>query len=136
MVVEHKPRVRQTPSPAPKQTPAPVAPKATRRRNQSQNWQQRRQELLRRDRAMGAVFGVVCLAGTLLMLYVAGQASATGEGYQLADLNRQLRDEDAEHVRLLREIRNREDSSAIAKIVAEKNLVRTSQGIHYFPERH
>lgn len=138
MVVEQRPQTRQKKSPAVPQatvvSASPPSPKG--RRSQSQNWQQRRQELLRRDKAMGIVFGSVCLAGTLLMLYVAGQASATGEGYQLAEINRKIREEDAEHVRLLSQIRSLEDSNAMARVVAERKLVRTPQGIHYLGEKH
>jgi cell division protein FtsL len=146
VVIERKPRARQKQptvqkqAVAQKQATAAVAAKPATRQPQSQNrppqtWQQRRQELLRRERTMSIAFGLVCLAGTLVMLYVAGQASATSEGYQLAELSRKIKEEDAKHVQLLSDIRRLEDSNAMAKEVAERKLVRTSQGIHYFGEK-
>lgn len=142
MVVEQKPRERHQPTQSTPTTvrslrPTTTAPasRLSKRQARLESWQ-RKQELIRRERLLGALFGVACLAGTLVMLYVAGHATATGEGYELAELKRQIKDEEVESVRLQSEIRRLEDSNAINKEVGEHQLVLTPKGIHYLGEKH
>ncbi|WP_395141109.1 hypothetical protein [Armatimonas sp.] len=111
-------------------------PTAAPGRQKPQHWQQRRQELLRRERAMAALFGVISLAGTLTMLYVAAQAAATDEGYRRSDLRRAIKALEAENVGIQREIRSLENGNAIGQLAGQRNLVRTPEGIHYFGEKH
>ncbi len=111
-------------------------PTAAPGRQKPQHWQQRRQELLRRERAMAALFGVISLAGTLAMLYVAAQAAATDEGYRRSDLRRAIKALEAENVGIQREIRGLENGNAIGQLAGQRNLVRTPEGIHYFGEKH
>ncbi|WP_395094361.1 hypothetical protein [Armatimonas sp.] len=111
-------------------------PTAALGRQHPQHWQQRRQELLRRERAMAALFGVISLVGTLAMLYVAAQAAATDEGYQRMDLRRAIKALNAENVGIQREIRGLENGNAIGQLAGQRNLVRSPEGIHYFGEKH
>ena len=127
MVVEQKPRGRQQPKiTQPKTLPELRAPR----------WEQRRLELLRKERAMAGVFGIICLLGTLGMLYVAAHASTTNEGYRRSELRRQIKEADAESLRLQTEIRHREDGSAIAQTAQARKLIRSPKNIHYFGEGH
>lgn len=96
------------------------------------HWEQRRQELIQKERAMAGIFGVICLFGTLGMLYVAAHASTTNEGYRRTELRRQIKEADAESLRLQTEIRHLEDGSAIAQTAQQRKLIRSPQNIHYF----
>ncbi len=125
MVAEQKPRERQQKiATRPKVVTRPYAPR----------WEQRRLELLRKERAMVGVFGIICLFGTLGMLYVAAHAATTNEGYRRSELRRQIKEADAESLRLQTDIRHLEDGSAIAQTAQARNLVRNPKNIHYFKE--
>lgn len=129
MVVEQKPRGRQK-SPVVRPQQPEAAPRRT------SNWLQRRQELIRRERAMVAVFGVICFIGTLGMLYVAAHASTTNQGYRRTELRRQIKEADAESLRLQTEIRHLEDGSTIAQIAAQRKLIRSPKNVRYFGKAH
>lgn len=127
MVVEQKARERQH------QTV--VHPKTV-ARQRTPHWEQRRLELLRKERSMAGVFGVICLLGTLGMLYVAAHASTTNEGYRRSELRRQVKEADAESLRLQTEIRHLEDGSTIAQTAQARKLIRSPKNIHYFGDEH
>jgi hypothetical protein len=124
VVVEQKPQTRR------KQ--AVVASQTVVSKRRTPRWEQRRQELLQKERAMAGIFGMICLFGTLGMLYVAAHASTTNEGYRRTELRRQVKEADAESLRLQTEIRHLEDGSAIAQTAQQRKLIRSPQSIHYF----
>ena len=135
MVIEQRPGERQKTHERQRRTVIRALSPVLIRTKRTKHWQ-RRQELLRRDRAMAGVFGFISLVGTLAMLYIAAQASATDEGYRRSDLRRQIKLLDAQNLNLQGDIRRREDANAIAQEAIKRNLVRTAEGIHYFGERH
>lgn len=112
--------------------PQKRSPLATRPSQRGNNWELRRQDILRRERSLVAVLALTSLVGTLFLLYVAVHANATSEGYQRTQLRRAIRREERERLRLQTEIRKIEDGNALAQAAERLRLVRSPEGIHFF----
>lgn len=110
----------------------PKPPRPEKRAATGIRWEQRRQEILRRERSMALVLAFTSFIGTLCLLYVSAHGNATLEGYQLKQLQRRIQHEQRESLRLQAEIRKIEDGSALALEAERLQLIRSVDGAHYF----